>query len=84
MDLGTDRYGFGFGGTGKKSNNKCFDDYGEPYGFKDVVGCALDLDNMIVSFSKNGKDLGKAFDLPLDFKKKGLFPAVVLKVCLFL
>lgn len=29
LDLGTDKYGFGFGGTGKKSNNKQFDDYGE-------------------------------------------------------
>jgi hypothetical protein len=28
-DLGTDRMGFGFGGTGKKSNNKQFDTYGE-------------------------------------------------------
>lgn len=27
--LGTDKYGFGFGGTGKKSNNKQFDSYGE-------------------------------------------------------
>lgn len=26
---GTDKYGFGFGGTGKKSNNKQFDSYGE-------------------------------------------------------
>lgn len=27
--LGTDKYGFGFGGTGKKSHNKQFDSYGE-------------------------------------------------------
>jgi len=27
-NLGTDKFGFGFGGTGKKSNNKQFDDYG--------------------------------------------------------
>lgn len=26
---GTDKHGFGFGGTGKKSNNKQFDSYGE-------------------------------------------------------
>lgn len=26
---GTDKYGFGFGGTGKKSYNKQFDSYGE-------------------------------------------------------
>ena len=29
LDLGTDCLGFGYGGTGKKSNNKQFDNYGE-------------------------------------------------------
>lgn len=29
LDLGTDRFGFGFGGTGKKSFNKQFEDYGQ-------------------------------------------------------
>ncbi|KAF4801092.1 ATP-dependent RNA helicase DDX1 [Turdus rufiventris] len=29
LDLGTDKFGFGFGGTGKKSHNKQFDSYGE-------------------------------------------------------
>ena len=29
LNLGTDKFGFGFGGTGKKSFNKQFDDYGE-------------------------------------------------------
>jgi len=29
LDLGTDRDGFGFGGTGKKSNARQFDSYGE-------------------------------------------------------
>ncbi|KAG9494613.1 hypothetical protein GDO78_002121 [Eleutherodactylus coqui] len=29
LDLGTDKFGFGFGGTGKKSHNKQFDNYGE-------------------------------------------------------
>ncbi len=32
LDLGTCKHGFGFGGTGKKSNNRQFDDYGEPFG----------------------------------------------------
>lgn len=38
LDLGTDRLGFGFGGTGKKSNAKNFDDYGTAYGMNDVIG----------------------------------------------
>ena len=32
LDLGTCQYGYGFGGTGKKSNNKQFDNYGEAFG----------------------------------------------------
>jgi len=84
LDLGTDRFGFGFGGTGKKSNNKQFDDYGNSFGLNDVIGCALDLDNRVVSFYKNGQDLGKAFDIPPAFANKGLFPAVALKVFFFL
>jgi hypothetical protein len=46
LDLGTCRFGFGFGGTGKKSNNKQFDDYGGPFGKADVIGCHLDLENL--------------------------------------
>ena len=80
LDLGTDRYGYGFGGTGKKSNNRQFDDYGNAYGLNDVVGCSLDLDNQLVSFSKNGFDLGKAYDINPEFRNKALFPAVALKV----
>ena len=80
MDLGTCRHGFGFGGTGKKSNNKQFDDYGEAYGKNDVIGCYLDLDNMEISYTKNGQDLGLAFSIHRDFKGKPFFPAVVLKV----
>ena len=29
LDLGTDKFGFGFGGTGKKSSGRQFDSYGE-------------------------------------------------------
>ena len=31
LDLGTDRFGFGYGGTAKKSHNKDFTNYGEVY-----------------------------------------------------
>ncbi|CAF4417287.1 unnamed protein product, partial [Rotaria magnacalcarata] len=31
LDLGTDNQGFGYGGTGKKSFAKQFDDYGETF-----------------------------------------------------
>ncbi|XP_048858219.1 ATP-dependent RNA helicase DDX1 [Brienomyrus brachyistius] len=79
LDLGTDRHGFGFGGTGKKSHNKQFDSYGEEFTMHDVIGCYLDLDNGYVSFSKNGKDLGLAFEIPQNLKNQPFFAACVLK-----
>ncbi|KAK7070784.1 ATP-dependent RNA helicase ddx1 [Halocaridina rubra] len=79
LDLGTCKNGFGFGGTGKKSNCKQFDDYGEPFGLRDIMGCYLDLDGMEIRYSKNGVDLGKAFTLRNEFRNATFYPAVVLK-----
>ncbi|KAL0277879.1 UNVERIFIED_CONTAM: hypothetical protein PYX00_005003 [Menopon gallinae] len=79
LDLGTDKYGFGFGGTGKKSNNKQFDNYGEAFGMSDVIGCYLNLDDSEIKFTKNGVDLGLAFKIPGNLKDGPFFPAVVLK-----
>lgn len=53
-DIGTDAESFGFGGTGKKSHRRQFDDYGESFGLNDVLGCYLDLDNRTICWSKNG------------------------------
>lgn len=79
LDLGTDRFGYGFGGTGKKSNNRQFDDYGEAFGMQDVIGCCLDLDRLEISYTKNGKPLGLAFKIGDHVKKETFYPAVVLK-----
>ncbi len=79
LDLGTDRFGFGFGGTGKKSNNKQFDDYGDAFGMHDVIGCFLDLSKLEISYSKNGKSLGVAFRIPDNLRNETFYPAVVLK-----
>ncbi|XP_048507320.1 ATP-dependent RNA helicase Ddx1 [Athalia rosae] len=79
LDLGTDRFGFGFGGTGKKSNARQFDDYGEPFGMHDVIGCLLDLTKGEIRFTKNGIDLGQAFALSAQQKLLTFYPAVVLK-----
>jgi ATP-dependent RNA helicase DDX1 len=85
-NLGTDALSFGFGGTGKRSNANKFEDYGESFGLKDVIGCYLDLPaegagDASLSFSKNGQSLGIAFNLPaaLLAANPGVFPAVVLK-----
>lgn len=79
LDLGTDKSGFGFGGTGKKSNNKQFDSYGESFGINDTIGCCLDLDDAKMKFTKNGVDLGVAFTVPKNMVQNGFFAAVVLK-----
>lgn len=79
LDLGTDKFGFGFGGTGKKSNSKQFDSYGESFGMRDVIGCYLNLSKGEISFSKNGVNLGVAFTLNAQQKSQTYYPAVVLK-----
>ncbi|ELK38235.1 ATP-dependent RNA helicase DDX1 [Myotis davidii] len=79
LDLGTDKFGFGFGGTGKKSHNKQFHNYGEESIMHDTIGCYLAIDKGHVKFSKSGKDLGLAFEIPPHMKNQALFPACVLK-----
>ncbi|KFV82299.1 ATP-dependent RNA helicase DDX1, partial [Struthio camelus australis] len=79
LDLGTDKFGFGFGGTGKKSHNKQFDSYGEEFTMHDTIGCYLDIDKGQIKFSKNGKDLGLAFEIPQHVRNQALFAACVLK-----
>ncbi|CAF0788217.1 unnamed protein product [Adineta steineri] len=81
LDLGTDNLGFGYGGTGKKSFAKQFDDYGETYGVNDVIGSLLDLDQMKIRYFKNGKDLGNAFDIPRPLQENTFFAHVCLKSC---
>lgn len=79
-ELGTDRLGFGYGGTAKKSFAKQFDDYGVKYGKGDVVGCIIDRVENIIKYTVNGKDLGVAFDpIPSTLKEEALYPAVCLK-----
>lgn len=79
LDLGTDKFGYGFGGTGKKSWAKQFDTYGEPFGINDTIGCYLDLQKGEVKWSKNGVDLGKAYDIPGNMRSEKFYAAVVLK-----
>nr|CAB3236898.1 ATP-dependent RNA helicase DDX1-like [Phallusia mammillata] len=79
LNLGTDKQGYGFGGTGKKSNNRQFDTYGEPFTMHDTVGCYLDMDAGKIKYSKNGVDLGHAFDIPAHLRKQAMYAACVLK-----
>lgn len=79
LELGVDKNGFGFGGTGRKSFAKQFDPYGEPFGLHDIIGCSLDLDERTVAWSKNGKHLGVAFTIPDTLSHCAFYPATTLK-----
>lgn len=79
LDLGTDQFSFGFGGTGKKSHNRQFDDYGEAFGKNDVITCLLDLERNEISYLKNGCHLGIAFRFNDNLRNETFYPAVVLK-----
>lgn len=79
LALGTDKMGFGFGGTGKKSNGNQFVDYGDSYVHGDVIGCELDREIGSMAFYKNGVSLGEAFLVPPTLKGTALFPAICLK-----
>mmetsp|Transcript_23355 Transcript_23355/g.73949 ORF Transcript_23355/g.73949 Transcript_23355/m.73949 type:complete len:837 (-) Transcript_23355:177-2687(-) len=76
LELGTDEQSYGYGSTGKKSSNRQFEDYGEAYKEGDVIGCLLDRDNKVISFCKNGLDLGVAFKLEDSLDEIGLKPHV--------
>uniref|UniRef100_A0A0G4F4K4 DEAD box protein 1 n=1 Tax=Chromera velia CCMP2878 TaxID=1169474 RepID=A0A0G4F4K4_9ALVE len=78
LELGKDDKSFGYGGTGKKSWNGTFEDYGGPFGFEDVIGCLLDRSEgtHTVSYYKNGKPLGEAFKLPPAMTHTGLRPGI--------
>lgn len=62
--LGTDEFGFGFGGTGKKSHKSQFSNFGESFGPGDKILCSLDRSGgqVKIRYSKNGALLGVAFD----------------------
>eukprot|EP00966_Prymnesium_polylepis_P286146 6609661-Prymnesium_polylepis.1 len=81
LALGTDSFGFGYGGTGKKSFGNKFDSFGEAYGAGDVIGCALDRTRGLISYFKNGSPLGGAFQIPQSLQRQPLFPAICLKGC---
>lgn len=79
LNLGTDNASFGYGGTGKKSHGGSFENYGQTFGEGDVIGCIIDWNELALSFTKNGRNLGVAFELPKNIQKQGLFPALTIK-----
>ncbi|XP_036981052.1 heterogeneous nuclear ribonucleoprotein U-like protein 1 [Acanthopagrus latus] len=83
--LGEEPFSFGYGGTGKKSENCKFADFGEKFGENDVIGCYIDFDSgdeVEMGYSKNGVSLGVAFRTTKEaLAGRALFPHVLVKNC---
>ena len=81
LELGKDVHGYGYGGTGIKSNNNKFESYGIKFSDQDNIGCCIDLDIGQVSFAVNGTHYGTAHTLPPTFASITYFPAFSIKGC---
>ncbi|KAL7674880.1 hypothetical protein ACOME3_001153 [Neoechinorhynchus agilis] len=81
LDLGTDPFGFGYGGTGKKASAGQFADYGEPFGEGDCIGVYFNFNQLTIGWTKNGRLLGDAYKILANGPIRSLFPAMSLKCC---
>ncbi|OCT68046.1 heterogeneous nuclear ribonucleoprotein U-like protein 1 [Xenopus laevis] len=83
--LGEEPFSYGYGGTGKKSTNGRFENYGETFAEHDVIGCYIDFEShgeVEISFSKNGHPLGVAFRVHKEtLGCQALFPHILVKNC---
>ncbi|EGG23712.1 putative RNA helicase [Cavenderia fasciculata] len=77
--IGTDKFSWGYGGTGKKSHENKFENFGVGYGLNDVIGCLLDTEAGTITFTKNGEDFGQAYQLDATKLGQVFYPAVLLK-----
>jgi heterogeneous nuclear ribonucleoprotein U-like protein 1 len=82
--LGDTPESWGYGGTEKKATNNQFSDFGGAFGVGDVIGVVMDVDNLSISYTKNGRFMGIAFnDVAPAAKTVGLFPHILVKNCEF-
>ncbi|XP_030076053.1 heterogeneous nuclear ribonucleoprotein U-like protein 2 [Microcaecilia unicolor] len=82
--LGEDKFSYGFDGRGLKMTDSHFEEYGQAFGLNDVIGCFANLESeeVILSFSKNGEDLGVAFQVSkAALADRALLPHVLCKNC---
>ena len=79
LEIGTDKFSFGYGSTGMKSFSKKFEKYGERFGNGDLIGVLLNPVEGTISFSKNGLCLGVGFQIPEYLRNAVFYPAVSLK-----
>jgi len=81
LEIGTDANSWGYGGTGKKSWKRKFENYGESFKEGDTIGCYLDFEEKTISFSKNGEWLDVAYYIPKKMIASGevFFPAITIQ-----
>ncbi|XP_076757593.1 uncharacterized protein LOC143427389 [Xylocopa sonorina] len=86
MQLGEEKFSFGYSSTGKRLTDNQYEDYGVEFGKDDVIGCYFDAtsENIILSYTVNGKDQGTAFNISKEeLGDKPLFPHILSKNCSF-
>uniref|UniRef100_A0A8C9PG88 B30.2/SPRY domain-containing protein n=1 Tax=Spermophilus dauricus TaxID=99837 RepID=A0A8C9PG88_SPEDA len=82
--LGEDEFSYGFDGRGLKAENGQFEEFGQTFGENDVIGCFanFETEEVELSFSKNGEDLGVAFRINKEsLADRALLPHVLCKNC---
>ena len=83
FSIGTDPSSYGYGGTGVKSHNRQWLKYPSDqnivrYGPSDIIGVYINFNQGRIGFTKNGKDLGCAFNNNGKFKDP-LYPSACVK-----
>ncbi|KAL7978182.1 hypothetical protein Chor_005169 [Crotalus horridus] len=82
--LGEDEFSYGYDGRGLKAENGQFEEFGQAFGENDVIGCFANFESEEVelSFSKNGEDLGVAFQISKELLgDRALLPHILCKNC---